>query len=295
MILRRACTLLLEPRGSKLPSRVLLVLASPRSGSTWLSDAIRCHPSIDYHPRATVYRALKLTGGRYPRDLSNGPDGKREIECTPGGWVRIPVFATPLGQEPPDRFKEQSFAIEKCHPEFYGFDNDCFLERIGEHEQRGVQFKMIYHVRDPLASLVSFARYQRRSPDWYPNLGGQALVAFMCRTYDSIVAAARARSGLVLDYSDVVKDLSAVLRRIYHLVWPDLTQEEEGFCDLISREAPEVTSRARRVLTRSAFLGKTAGAVSGGDKGDESVFRRWGHDLEQCYANYDALMNLRKG
>src|SRR5687767_14804356 len=51
------------------PERLVLILCNPRSGSTWLLDALRCHPAIELHPRYTVFARLGSVGRRYPLDL----------------------------------------------------------------------------------------------------------------------------------------------------------------------------------------------------------------------------------
>ena len=113
-----------------LPRRAVILIANPRAGSTWFANAIRCHPGVEYLSSAVLYRHLGLSGRRYPRDLTNGPDAVQEIEIRPGKWEKIPLFDVSGDAHPSFRnISPEAYAIEKCHPEFFGFKPSSFLEK----------------------------------------------------------------------------------------------------------------------------------------------------------------------
>lgn len=283
------------PRDQALPPRILILLTNPRSGSTWLFDALRCHPAIYVHRSAAVYRSLGLHGRRYPRDLSRGPQGALEVEVLPGQWDRIPSFDVSdhldgMAREAlPDRF-----AIEKIHPQFFQFDASGFLEDVKELDRQGVELRFVYQVRDPRASIGSFLSYQKRNPSWYPNTKDEQLASYMSRTYDAILAVAERCPGLVVDYADTVDDLEAVLREIFLYLWPAATPREAEFASEVSRAAVKATSREKRAEAGSSFLGKQVGPVKGTSDGQAAFSMRFADEMAQCYESYKALLSLEE-
>jgi len=71
---------------SELENSIAILLTSPRSGSIWLFDVLRCHPAVSMHPRFLIHRRLQLQGRRYPRDLSNKFDNGKLVEALPTQW-----------------------------------------------------------------------------------------------------------------------------------------------------------------------------------------------------------------
>ena len=114
----------------QLPEKTLILLTSHRSGSTWLSDALRCHPAIEYYPTPIIYKELGLRGRRYPGDLSNQADCTYEIEVQPGKLDKIPQFDISQDLKPAQKkLKFEPYAIEKCHPSFFEFDPQLFIQK----------------------------------------------------------------------------------------------------------------------------------------------------------------------
>ena len=274
-----------------LPPRLLMIICNPRSGSTWFADALRCHPCVRYWPRASVYVALDLCGRRYPRDLSAGRDGIVQIEVCPDEWEWIPRFTTPeLADQAPDRFGSELFAIEKVHPEFYGFAGDTFLAHMDRLDRAGVNVICVYQVRDPRASLVSFLKYQARNPDWYPYVPRDAAGAHMRRTFESMAEVARRRPGLVVDYGDIVADLPGAMLRVYRALWPEPEDTELVFLRRVAQAAVDATARDNRDQQGRSFLGQEAGPVREDADGEYAgYFTEHENDVSRCYDCYYAL------
>jgi len=271
------------------PKNFFIVLTSPRSGSTWFSDAIRCHPMIQYSAYGVVYALLGLSGRRYPRDLTDGVDAMQTIEVLPFQWGKIPSFNSLEGYKLP---ADESFLIEKCHPEFFGFDTVKFINKIEQLKTGNVKIKFIYQVRDPEATIVSFMNYQERNPKWYPSLNGGDLAAYMHKTFASIHELALQEPGLIVDFADIMGDLESVLKRVYSHVWPALRPAEDTYIHNILHNAKESTARHRR--PQSTFLGEKTGSIKGGGNKYEDFFDQYRDDIKKCYDSYEALLNLRQ-
>ena len=84
-----------QERRHRLPEQTVLLLTNPRSGSTWLFDALRCHPGLIVNAEADLWQYLGMRGRRYPKDLRGDPDNAVRIEVRPGEWEALPryVFA----------------------------------------------------------------------------------------------------------------------------------------------------------------------------------------------------------
>ncbi|HEX2623358.1 MAG TPA: hypothetical protein VHL11_24525, partial [Phototrophicaceae bacterium] len=100
----------------QFPERLAVLLTNPRSGSTWLFDAIRCHPAVYVQPSADVFTWLGMTGRRYPRDLSGNSAKAPKTEVRPGDWETLPIFTLP--DEIQNAHPLPPYALEKCHPHF---------------------------------------------------------------------------------------------------------------------------------------------------------------------------------
>ena len=279
-----------------LPQRIAIMLTTPRSGSTWFVDAIRCHPGIQFWPNAAIYTHLSLIGRRYPRDLSGGTDATYDIEVTRGKWEKIPDFYVPetltgtgLETEP-----DKNYAIEKCHPEFFGFKTHKFLRKIEKLENQGIEIKMIYLVRDPEASFNSFMNYQHRNPTWYPSVRGRKLATYMDRSFASILEAAGRFPGLVTDYSDIKTDFTGTLEKIYTHIWPRQDPAATTFNAVISKQAEQATVREKRSDSGTSFLGKTAGSVKGGLEDSDPFLAHNRDAVTRCYNSYEQLLKLHR-
>ena len=275
-----------------VPQKALILLTSHRSGSTWLSDAIRCHPAVEYYHTAVVYEALGIEGRRYPGDLSNQTDGVYEIEVQPGKWDKIPRFNLLQDLTPKLQGVEfEQYAIEKCHPSFFEFDPKLFLQGLQRLEESGTEVKLVYLVRDPKSLMTSFMNYQQRKPSWYKSIIGEALPEFLQQTYDCIAQVARQQPGFVLDYSDSRTDLAYALVGIYLELWSNLTGLQEELILQVSELAGKYTNRQKRVAaTHSPFLGEVEGTIQGGSQDYEDFFKQHQVGLEKCYKSYRKVL-----
>ncbi|MCF8069381.1 MAG: sulfotransferase [Desulfobacterales bacterium] len=274
---------------NSFPKNILIVLTSPRSGSTWFSDAIRCHPMIQYWPYGTTYAHLGLSGRRYPRDLSNGPDSTKKIEVLPFKWEKIPDYQ--ILQNPKHSIINNTFLIEKCHPEFFCFDTIEFIERVKQLEAKNVKINFIYQVREPKATFSSFMDYQERNSSWYPSTKGIKLLSYMDKTFTSIYELSLKNPGIVVDFSDIMLDLGAALNKVYNFLWPDLNSINETFNQKIINFAVEATARDKR--TKSSFLDKEVGQIKGGRDKYKFFFELYENDITNCCDQYESLLNLK--
>lgn len=211
------------------PARILIVLANPRSGSTWMFDALRCHPAIYVNDSSVIYERLGIVGRRrYPRDIPRGEGATCAIEVLPGQWKRIPHFSCEAGRRVLSReVMNQEYAIEKIHPHFFDHDVETFLRNVGRLEKEGT-VRFIYQVRDPRSSMVSFLDYRERCPSWNRDIGQEKLSQHMERIYRTILRTARKRAGLVVDYSELVHSFQATIARTFDYLWPRTNMERTG-------------------------------------------------------------------
>ena len=279
----------------RIPEKVLILLTSHRSGSTWLSDAIRCHPFVEYHPQAIIYEKLGIEGRRYPGDLSNQADCNYEIEVQVGKLDKIPLFDVSGDLKSAQRqLKFKPYGIEKCHPSFFDFHPEIFLQGIEHLENLGIEVKLIYLVRDPKSLMTSFMDYQQRKPSWYKDMAGENLIDFISKTYWCIGQVSEARSSLILDYADTRSDIAQALLKIYAMLWSNLTSSQEQYLQHISNLALKYTNREQRLgNTNSPFLGKKEGTIRGGNEKYQDFFKTYQEQIEQCYHYYDRVINSK--
>jgi hypothetical protein len=269
----------LERRG-RLPDRAVLLLTNPRSGSTWLFDALRCHPGLVVHAEADLWEYFDLHGRRYPRDLSGDQNNAVRIEVQPGTWELLPRFALPSALTSPARMVEP-YALEKCHPHFFDHDVHRFVARLREMNARG-SARVIYQVRDPRASIVSFLRYKERNPTWNTQLAPEQVIPHMRRIFASLSATAAAYPGLIVDYDDLERDTQATLKRIFAWLWPGKAPTSDA---ALLTEIIEATGRGKRSAT--PFLGAQISEAN--DATYAPLFAQFAEDLAACYTAYDAL------
>lgn len=278
-----------------LPRRCLMIIAVPRSGSTWLMDALRTHPAVYFEPSAIVFQRLELRGNRYPKGLSDGPDGTIDLEVGLGRGAMVPEFSSPETRALlPRPDVSQPYAIEKIHPEFFDYDVDAFLarvDRLAQEDQMALDF--VYLVRDPQAAFTSFLSYQKRDPTWYPTLTETALAHFMDNTYASLHEMATHREGLVVDYAELMNDMRTSVVGVYKRLWPG---SDGRVLSAIATAAADSTARGRRVgAHKSPFLGEEPGPIRGGKQDYSPFFERYQREIAHCYESYDALIELARG
>lgn len=279
---------------SSTPERVVILLTSHRSGSTWLSDTIRCHPQVEYYPTPVVYEELGLSGRRYPGDLSNQADCNYEIEVQPGKFDKIPQFdLTPDIPATSLQLEFAPYGIEKCHPSFFDFDPDLFIQKVEHLERLKIEIKLICLVRDPQSLITSFMNYQQRKPSWYKQMIGAKLVEFIINTYQCIEQVAKKRSPLIFDYANLKNNMPQVLQKIYRQLWTEVDEAKLEYLSQISDLATKYTARNKRIAqTDSPFLGKIEGSIKGGDGKYRDFFDAQQELMAKCYSCYERICQL---
>jgi hypothetical protein len=268
-----------------LPPRIAILLTNPRSGSTWLFDALRCHPAITIEPEADIFRYFGMTGRRYPRDLAGDAASGVRVEVRPSEWETLPAFQLPedVGQQAADL---PAYSLEKCHPHFFKQDVDGFVAKLRELDHYST-VRMIYQVRDPQESLLSFLRYKERNPTWNAHLEPDAVPAHMQRIYESLLACARVYPGLIVDYVELESDTAVTLGRIFHRLWHSADAYDDVLLDAIT----SATGRDQRQAT--TFLGQQTTNVDRDKAQYGDLFERHAHEITATYDAYNALLALR--
>jgi len=275
----------------ELPEQIVVLNTNPRSGSTWLLDSLRCHPAIIMHPRTVIYEKLNLKGRRYPKDLFKNSDLK--IEVVSGKWEAIPDFQNKNAQKYVSQdLIEHPYCIEKIHPHFYDHDIRNFLKSISTIRQNS-NVKLIYQVRDPISSMVSFLRYQKRNLSWNKRIKKDQLPNHMKMIYDSLYYTALECPGLVVDYSKLMNNYGDTLLRILDFLWPNELPHSNNEKDKLINLITDLTARDKRKKTGTSFLGKKVGSTSGNDGKYQSFFSEYKDEIQTCYQPYHSLLNLR--
>lgn len=268
-------------RHQRLPAQTVLLLTNPRSGGTWLFDALRCHPALVVYAQADFFAHLDLKGRRYPAGLQGDPENGVDIEVRPGEWERMPRFMLPAALTSPARDREP-YALEKLHPHFFEFDAARFTRKL-----RGLgpdlQAKIIYQVRDPRESLISFLRYKQRNPVWNAQLAPEQVFPFMRRTYEALDACAAAFPGFILDYTALERDFPQVLQKTFAWLWPGKLPSSDP---ALLAEIDEATQPHKRGAT--PFFD----AIEPLEDTEvyRALFEQGAKDVEAAYAAYHALL-----
>lgn len=235
----------------------LIILCNPRSGSTWLLDALRCHPKIEIRKSGGLYNAFGLDGKRYPGDLSQQEDAELEIEVLPQVFTKIPNPQIP--QQGIHQSLSPTFAIEKIHPEFYHFNTKKFIRQLRKAEKKGKNFKFILLMRPPISAMKSFYSYQKRNPDWYDWMNEKELVNYTLKTFESMALFQQEFGGFVLNYTQFFQRPKKVLRKLYQYIWENPNYSPSSACHSDAEQSVLLTQRERRAETGSAFLGQVVG------------------------------------
>jgi hypothetical protein len=274
-------------RTARVPPRLLIVLANPRSGSTWLFDALRCHPCVYVESRGTVYKYFGLLGRRYPADLSGRKNGGVKIEVRQGRWAAIPAFE--IGELRPlvsARIVEKRYAVEKIHPHFFDFNVKEFVKCLGEMEKRAT-VKVCYLVRDPKQSIVSFLEYKKRNPSWNRQRAIQDVPKHMRQIYESIYRTASAWPGPVVEYGDLKRSFDTTIGNLFEFLWPG--EKTDG--RLINR-IYDMTARKRWITGGNRFIAKRESSDEEVLGGYRSLLRAYEDEISQCYQEYEAVLQL---
>jgi hypothetical protein len=270
----------------RLPEQTVLLLTNPRSGGTWLFDALRCHPALVVYAQADFFAYLGLKGRRYPTDLQGDRENGVDIEVRPGEWEQMPRFVLPSALTSPAR-RRDPYALEKLHPHFFDFDATRFTAKL-----RGLapdtQAKIIYQVRDPRESITSFLRYKERNPAWNSQLTPEEVFPFMRQTYEALNECSAAFPGFILDYDALEADLPGALKRIFAWLWPGKLPSSDP--DLLADITAAIEPHKRGA---TLFFG---GAPAIDDtEALEARFAQHAADLEACYTAYRAILARAAG
>jgi len=249
--------------------RWVLIMAPPRTGSTWLFDAIRCHPLVRVRREATLFRSLGLEKfNRYPRDLAGaGPEGM-EIELRCGVNAAIPDFhATRSLETPTPPAGAAGRWIEKAHPGMF----DCDAGRIDEaldrfERERGEPVDLVYRVRDPIETIASILGYKRRSETWYNFLPERRICALVDASLACTMELLERRPGAVVDYAEHKAKGAAALTRVFEWLWPEVDPTVHS---IAATHADRITSLRR---------------PSGGNAGDFFAARNPASEEEEAEA-----------
>ena len=273
------------------PQRWLLIIAPQRTGSTWLLDALRCHPRMMLHPTPDITRLLGMGDiGRYPQGLSDTrPDiasDMTEVEIRDGVGAMVPRF------DPPASLVEATsslpaWVVEKVHPEFFDWDAAAFAQRLDELErERGVEVRLVYRLRDPREAVGSMLRYKRHEPRWYGHVAADEVPAFMAKTYEAVRDLAVLRAGPVLAYPRGEDDAAEELRRVFAWLW-----EGEGGAEAASEIAAWATRATKREARRERRSGTFLGSASDSTHADDNaLLQTHTPELRRCEAAYRAML-----
>jgi len=278
-----------------IPNKILIILSNPRSGSTWLLDAMRCHPAVEMLISGIIYTKLGLVGRRYPRDLSGRKKGSTHIEVRPDmqkkDWV--PIFSiSDKSYRIPDEILKKPYAIEKIHPHFFQQDVKNFLNNINTlFPQNNIKF--IYLVRDPEQTFRSYLAYQERNPNWNSGRTQADVVSHMEKTYQSIRESAELRPGLIIDYQDMVGDFSGSMLKIFEHLWPGYTSMKIGDTELFLADIFTETKRESRKSSPVFFRTAIERNASKYDE-DHSFFNVYKKNIDNCIDLYQTILDNKQ-
>ncbi|TVQ31345.1 MAG: hypothetical protein EA376_09545 [Phycisphaeraceae bacterium] len=225
--------------------RWVLIMAPPRTGSTWLFDAIRCHPLVRVRREATLFRSLGLEKfNRYPRDLAGvAPEGM-EIELRCGVMATIPDFhADDTLETPAPPTGAAARWIEKAHPGMFDCDAGRIDEALARFErERGEPVDLVYRVRDPIETIASILGYKRRSETWYNFLPERRICALVESSLACTMELRERRPGAVVDYAEHKENGAAALARVFERLWPEV---DSTLHSVAATQADRLTSRRR--------------------------------------------------
>ena len=241
------------PNYKNFPKNIILQTSVPRTGSSWLFDALCVHPNIDIIYQAYIHKKLLLSANRYPvglanQDLNNENQKTILMYALKNEEVRVPNF-TPneLRKEAIENFQKFSYAIESIHPDFYKCDDAFFEKRLSLLEQKGVRIKLIYQVREPRNAIFSFLKYKERDPEWVTHVEIDDIPNYYLNQYKSILRLMNVREGIVVDYNSLNSDFTNTLHNIFTCLWEELSLDERSFLGNVEAVAINSTSRKQRV------------------------------------------------
>jgi hypothetical protein len=267
---------------------ILFLITSPRSGSTWILDTLRCHPLISYDNKYSIYLSADLSGYRYPQDLLQVGSRENNFENKWGNWVSIPAFEIdPELIKVTENSTDIEYSIEKIHPEFFNYDYDKFNKYLRDVQSQGGRVKVVYVVRDPESSINSWLNYNSRNPKWNQRMDKEALGEYYYENFSSIQNLMKIFGGIVIDYSDMFDDVTTTISKIYSHIWDRPVKLEDLNIIELSKQA---TAREKRTKSKSVFLGKEVGIVKGHQTKYSSYFKNHEQVMIKCIETYSTLV-----
>lgn len=277
-----------ETQKFDLPENLILVVSPPRTGSTWFSDALRCHPAIDYAYSADFFRFCHFVNNRrYPRDLSNAANCTLPIEVNSKGVVDfIPDFSDGKKNSTP------VFGLEKIHPDFFSFDVKRFSQHIAQLKEKGIKVHIIYQLRDPKAAIASFLSYKFRNPTWYNHIPANDTVTYFLKSYKAIYDLKKMQDGVVVDYASIKSNLADVLLKIYNNFAVLQTNNNIAAAKLAEKQ----TNRDKRQENSNAgFLGEKEGVAEENVKDKHAYFWSKNEDkIEALHKTYYKPLSINE-
>lgn len=255
--------------------QLLLILTPPRTGSTWLLDALRAHPDIHFESTPRALSVLHLSNmNRYPSGLSDQENAELDVEVSPGRGARIPDYSV----EGFETYGDRQYSVEKIHPLFYEFDTSYFVEQITKAERQGLPVQLLVRLRDPEFTMRSILRYKMRDSGWYRFVSLEEVPKHVERSLRSILEVVKVHGGLLSRYEDHVKDPIQEISSLYGALWPDVPADRHK--EIAGAVVSSVT-RSRRTGT-GAFLPAETSEFSIGDDDVDEIVESASDLIERC-------------
>jgi hypothetical protein len=267
-----------------MPGRVTLIVAVPRSGSTWGYDMVRTLPSVFIEPSAIIWEHLGLRGRRYPTALSDSPSATIPIEVAPGIGAEIEALIASSASR-------NDIAVEKLHPEFFGFSAgtiDLAIRRM-ESGSPAPTIATVYQIRNPVEAMWSMARYKQRDRSWYEHVPMESIPAFMRRTFETIAQLVAVRPGFIVDFGDLHED--GPLARLFEFIDPSISSAEAEAFVLPARRATQRDTRVKQQV--APFLGYQEGSPATDLAGPDRAWIGARGDIDACIGVYERLLSRR--
>lgn len=262
------------------PAKVLLLLTIHRSGSTRLLDMVRTHPAVRFHPTYEVWEQLGLDGRRYPVAFSNTKDGRLAVEVEAGVGADVPEVRRFGDQRAVDL--DETWLVEKAHPQFFEYEVEPFLERVERAREDGLETKMVLGVRRPLEAMWSMVEFKRRQPSWYAWMSVEEIPLWIARSLEAVEQVSNQLDCLVVDFEEIPDGAS--LHELGRLLGPSLTPLQVDAWVAYAGEATRKSKRAE--AAGSGFIGeqdsdRSPAGPDGAWSGLSEVFQR----AERAYSN----------
>lgn len=253
---------------------LVIVLGPPRTGSTWLFDALRAHPDMTFEPTPRALSVLQLANmNRYPSGLSDRENAELDVEVSPGRGARIPEYRVDV----PSSESAPKYSVEKIHPLFYDFDTTFFLERLEIASDAGSPVQLIIRLRDPEYTMRSILRYKRRDHGWYKFVSERDVPRHVERSLRSVLEVSASYPVTVSHYEAHAEDEISEMVRVYEAIWPEQSVERHR---AVASGLAGVLARRKR--NEGLFLGDGPSEVDPGESEIDELVEDASSTLERC-------------